>query len=83
MVVCHFGLLIGILHQFLDIVFNLKLDVFHVLQPSKFIMVSSFFLSYCLCRRQKSYLNDKITCNYRVINSQCRMGTKNRPVGIS
>ena len=36
---------IDILHRFLIIVFNLKLDVhvFHVL-PSQFIMFSSFFL---------------------------------------
>ena len=42
----HFGLLMGILYRFLVIVFNLKLDVFHVLQPSQVIMLSSFFLSY-------------------------------------
>ena len=33
---------IGILHRFLVIVFNLKLHVFHVLQPSQFIIFSSF-----------------------------------------
>ena len=36
---------ICILHRFLVIVFNLKLDVFCVLQPSHFFHFSSFFLS--------------------------------------
>ena len=59
------------LHQFLVIVFNLKLDVFHVLQPSQFIIFTHFFLSYYLCNGQiygLTCLNERITCNYRIIN---------------
>ena len=71
MVVCHLSLLnrhfASILHRFLVSVFNLKLDVFHVLVPSLFIMFSSLYLSYYLCRGQKyglTCLNDRIpvTC---------------------
>ena len=36
------------LHRFLVIVFNIKLDVFPVLQPSQFIIFSHFF-SFLLC----------------------------------
>ena len=61
---------IGILHQYLVIVFNLKIDVFNILQPSQFVIFSFFFLiSYYICNGQKyglACLNDRITCNYRI-----------------
>ena len=60
-----------ILHHFLVIVFNLKLDAVHVLQPSQFIIFHHFFLSYYLCKLQKyglTCLNYRIKCNYRIIN---------------
>ena len=45
MVVWHFGLFTRNSHfaSLMVIVFNLKFDVFHVLQPSQFIIFSSFF----------------------------------------
>ena len=71
MVVCHFGLLNRHFASISGQCFqkNLKLDVFHVLQPFQFIMFFSFltpgqgFLSYYLCRGQKfvsTCLNDRI-----------------------
>ena len=44
--VSFFVLRIGILYRFLVMVFSLKLDVFHDLQPSQFTTFSSCFLSY-------------------------------------
>ena len=59
-----------ILHRFLVIFFNSKLDVFHVLQPCQ-LCFSSLLLSYYLYWIQKyglTSLNDRITCNFRIIN---------------
>ena len=70
LVVCHFGLLNRHLHRFLVIFFNSKLDVFHVLQPCQ-LCFSSLLLSYYLYWIQKyglTSLNDRITCNFRIIN---------------
>ena len=68
---CHFGLLNRHFASILVIVFSLKLDVFHVLQPSQFITFSSFFHSYYLCRGLEyglTCINGSITCDYRIIN---------------
>ena len=72
LVVCHFGLLN---RHFASIsghmcVHNSKLDVFHVLQPCQ-LCFSTLLLSYYLYRIQKyglTSLNDRITCNFRIIN---------------
>ena len=71
LVVCHFGLLNRHFASISGhIFFNPKLDVFHVLQPCQ-LCFSSLLLSYYLYRIQKyglTSLNDRITCNFRIIN---------------
>ena len=71
LVVCHFGLLNRhFCIDFWSYFFNSKLDVFHVLQPCQ-LCFSSFLLSYYLYWIQKyglTSLNDRITCNFRIIN---------------
>ena len=70
-VVCHFGLLNRHFASISGhIFFYSKLDVFHVLQPCQ-LCFSSLLLSYYLYRIQKYGLtshNDRITCNFRIIN---------------
>ena len=72
LVVCHFGLLNRHFASISGLFFNSKLEVhvFHVLQPCK-LCFSSLLISYYLYWIQKyglASLNDRITCNFRIIN---------------
>ena len=71
LVVCHFGLLNRHFASISGhIFFNSKLDVFHVLQPCQ-LCFSSLLLFYYLYQIQKyglTSLNERITCNFRIIN---------------
>ena len=72
MVVCHFGLLNKHFASISGYCFGyLKLDVIPCSTAIPVYHVFSFFLSYYLYRGQKYgliCLNDRIICDYRIIN---------------
>ena len=73
LVVCHFGLLnrhFASISGHIFLIQNLMYSVFHVLQPCQ-LCFSSLLLSYYLYWIQKyglTSLNDRITCNFGIIN---------------
>ena len=72
LVVCLYGLLNRPIEciDFWSYFFYSKFDVFYVLQPCQ-LCFSSLLLSYYLYWIQKyglTSLNDRITCNFKIIN---------------